>query len=65
MRLVGPAFRTIREICEELKPMERAPRAYLLSGFSILLLAALFATGAKGFEAAIQSRKLSDSSDFR
>ena len=30
--------------------MERAPRAYLLSGLSILLLGALLATGAKGFE---------------
>ena len=39
------------EICEELKPMERAPRAYVLSGFSMLLIGALFATGAKGFEA--------------
>jgi hypothetical protein len=51
MRFVGMVFTTINEICEELKPMERAPRAYLLSGLSTLLIAALFATGAKGFEA--------------
>ena len=48
---IGAVFKTIAEICEELKPMERAPRAHLLSGFATLLLAALFASGAKGFEA--------------
>ena len=51
MRYVGAVFATICEICEELKPMERVPRAYLVSGFSTLLIAAFFATGAKGFEA--------------
>ena len=51
MRFVGAVFATISEICEELKPIERAPRAYLLSGFAALLMAALFATGAQGFEA--------------
>jgi hypothetical protein len=51
MRFVGVVFTTICEICEELKPMERLPRFYLLSGLSTLLMAALFATGAKGFEA--------------
>jgi hypothetical protein len=51
MRFFGAAFVTISEICEELKPMERAPRAFLLSGLSMLLIAGLFATGAKGFEA--------------
>ena len=51
MRVVGPVFATICEICEELKPMERAPRAYLLSGLATLFMAALFATGAQGFEA--------------
>ncbi len=51
IRFVGAVSRTICEICEELKPLERAPRAYLLSGLSTLLMAALFATGAKGFEA--------------
>jgi hypothetical protein len=51
MRFIGGVFSTICEICEELKPMERLPRAYLLSGFSVLLMAILFAGGAKGFEA--------------
>jgi hypothetical protein len=51
MRFIGGVFSTICEICEELKPMERLPRAYLLSGFSVLLMAVLFAGGAKGFEA--------------
>jgi hypothetical protein len=50
LRFVGVVFKTICEICEELKPMERAPRAFLLSGLSVLLMAGLFATGAKGFE---------------
>jgi hypothetical protein len=51
MRFLNVVFTTICEICEELKPMERLPRAYLLSGLSTLLIALLFATGAKGFEA--------------
>jgi len=51
LRYLGTAFTTIAEICEELKPLERAPRAYLLSGLGTLALAGLFATGAKGFEA--------------
>ncbi len=51
MPVIGAFFSTVREICEELKPLERAPRAYLLSAISTLLLAALFACGAKGFEA--------------
>jgi hypothetical protein len=51
MRFIGGVFSTICEICEELKPMERLPRAYVLSGFSVLLMAVLFAGGAKGFEA--------------
>jgi hypothetical protein len=50
-RLVGVAATAICEICEEIKPLERAPRAYLLSGLSMLVIAGLFATGAKGFEA--------------
>jgi len=50
IRFVGAVFTTISEICEELKPMERAPRAYLLSGLFTLLMAGLFATGAQGFE---------------
>ncbi len=51
MRFVGVVFSTICEICEELKPMERLPRSYFLSGISTLLIAVLFAGGAKGFEA--------------
>jgi hypothetical protein len=51
MRFIGVVSGTICEICEELKPMERAPRAFVLSALSILLMAGLFATGAKGFEA--------------
>jgi hypothetical protein len=51
MRFVGIVFSTICEICEELKPMERLPRVYLLSGVSTLLMGLLFAGGAKGFEA--------------
>ncbi len=51
MRFFGVVFTTIAEICEELKPIERLPRAYVLSGLSTLLMAILFAGGAKGFEA--------------
>jgi hypothetical protein len=50
-RYIGIVFATICEICEELKPMEKLPRAYLLSGVSFLLMAVLFAAGARGFEA--------------
>jgi hypothetical protein len=50
LHVIGSVFKTVAEICDELKPLERAPRAYLLSGLATLLLAALFATGAKGFE---------------
>jgi len=51
LHYVGVVATTICEICEEVKPMERAPRAFLLSALSLLLMAGLFATGAKGFEA--------------
>jgi hypothetical protein len=47
---IGGVFKTVSEICEELKPMERMPRAHLLSALAVLLMAGLFATGAKGFE---------------
>jgi hypothetical protein len=50
MRFVGVVSSTICEICEELKPLERAPRSFLLSALSVLLMAGLFATGAKGFQ---------------
>ena len=50
-RFVGIVSKTICEICEELKPLERAPRAFLLSVLSMLFVAGLFASGAKGFEA--------------
>jgi hypothetical protein len=51
LRYLGVVLTTVSEICEELKPLERAPRAYLLSGLGTLALAGLFANGAKGFEA--------------
>jgi hypothetical protein len=51
LRFVGVVFKTIREICEELKPMERLPRTFLLSVLSTFCIAVLFAGGAKGFEA--------------
>lgn len=51
VRFLGTVFSTIYEICEELKPMERLPRAHVLSAVSTFLLAVLFAGGAKGFEA--------------
>jgi hypothetical protein len=50
MHYIGNFFRTVTEICQELKPLERAPRAHLLSALSVLLMAGLFAEGAKGFE---------------
>jgi hypothetical protein len=50
LRFIGVVFTTIHEICEELKPIERLPRAYALSGLSTLLIGILFAAGAKGFE---------------
>jgi hypothetical protein len=51
VRFVGAVSKTICEICEEIKPFERAPRAFVLSTLSLLAIAGLFATGAKGFEA--------------
>jgi hypothetical protein len=51
LRFVGVVATTICEICDEVKPLERAPRTFLLSALSILLMAGLFAGGAKGFEA--------------
>jgi hypothetical protein len=48
---IGSVFKTVSEICEELKPLDRAPRTHLVSGLLVLLMAGLFATGAKGFEA--------------
>jgi hypothetical protein len=50
LRLVGVVSTAICEICEEMKPLERAPRTFLLSALSVLLMGGLFATGAKGFE---------------
>jgi len=51
VRFIGIVFSTISEICEELKPMERLPRTFLLSGLATFLIAVLFLGGAKGFEA--------------
>jgi len=51
LHYLGGFLETISEICDDFKPLEYAPRAHLLSVLAILLMAGLFATGAKGFEA--------------
>jgi hypothetical protein len=46
----GSAIRTISEVSDEVRPIERIPRLHLVSGLAVLVLAALFASGSKGFE---------------
>jgi uncharacterized membrane protein len=46
----GAVCATISEICEELRPWERLRRFHAVSALAVLLLAALFASGASGFE---------------
>jgi hypothetical protein len=47
---LGVVFRTISEICEEIQPLERLRRVHLVSALMVLVLAGLFASGARGFE---------------
>ncbi|HEY3936816.1 MAG TPA: hypothetical protein VGL97_05275 [Bryobacteraceae bacterium] len=49
-RVVGRFFASIGDICDEIRPFERIPRVHLTSALAILLLASLFAGGARGFE---------------
>jgi hypothetical protein len=47
---IGAVCTTISEICEEIRPWERLRRVHAVSALAVLVLAALFASGASGFE---------------
>ncbi|HTF44358.1 MAG TPA: hypothetical protein VK641_10695, partial [Terriglobales bacterium] len=50
-RGIGRIAEAIEEVCKEIRPFERVRRVHLASAAGLLLLAALFASGQKGFEA--------------
>jgi hypothetical protein len=47
---LGMVFRTISEICEEIQPLERVRRVHLVSAAAVVVMAGLFASGARGFD---------------
>jgi hypothetical protein len=47
---IGAVCTTISEICDEIRPLERLGRLHTVSALAVLVLAALFASGASGFE---------------
>ena len=50
-RGIGDFAATAEEICQEIRPFEKARRVHLASATGLILLAVLFASGQKGFEA--------------
>jgi hypothetical protein len=47
---IGAVCATISEICEEIRPWEKLKRLHAVSALATVVLAALFASGASGFE---------------
>ncbi len=47
---IGAVCTTISEICGEIRPWEKLRRLHAVSALAVLILAALFASGASGFE---------------
>ena len=47
---IGAFCTTISEICDEIRPWERLKRVHAVSALAVVLSAALFASGASGFE---------------